>query len=635
MRGSGALVRAVLVAVVAAAAPSVARAQSETITIEPLGRQDVGGPVAALRFSQRGDSVVVATTRGRVLVLDAKGAGAGRDLLKDGGNFTALARSRDDARVALGTGRGEVKLLDIAGGAARVTKVGEKVTSLVFSPSGNVIAAGLENGEIALVATATGDVMGRLRGRHKQAVLNVAYLRDGETLVSVGTDRDIVYWDVKKLDALRAVKEADATIMSAFATPSGDLLFVGTEEVQPPAFGKGQPYYKDGLRVYDMASAAPQKQIDLQSQAPAALAPAPDCRHLAIVLRDKRGSVVGLFDVERGTRVYEAPTKGRALAVAFSQDGRAIAVGAEEGHVQFLAVSGVRPTPRCVADLRGVKFAITGPRDPLVQPSKRVNFAIMGMADRGVGPEIANALADQLLTRLARNPGVRLLERKRLDVIMQEQHLAKSGRIDPTTAVQLGRLFSVHKAILGSAARLGGTVTITVQLVDVATGAIDGTREVQCNACEDDDLGRAMGELATTLVAEPAPGAMAWPDPPYVTIEAPRDGAEVDGARLTVRGSAEYVKALATVELTVNGVKVDALKLLDPPTGAPLTLKPDTRAAAFAQDVALVDGTNVIVVRTVGADGNDAQRIITVHRKAGARPASKPAKPAKAAKKPL
>jgi hypothetical protein len=626
--------RAFLVAVVACAAPLVARAQSETITIEPLGRQDVRGPVAALRFSQRGDSVVVATARGRVLVLDAKGAGAGRELLKDGGSFTALARSRDDSRVALGTGRGEVKVLDIAGGAPRVTKVGETVTSLVFSPSGNVIVAGLENGEIALVATATGDVTGRLRGRHKEAVVNVAYLRDGETLVSVGADRDIVYWDVKKLDALRAVKETDATIMSAFATPSGDLLFVGTEEVQPPAFGRGQPFYKDGLRVYDMASAAPQKQVDLQSQAPAAIAPGPDCRHVAIVLRDKRGSTVGLFDVERGTRVYEAPAKGRVLAAAFASDGKTIALGTEEGNVQFLAVSGVRPTPRCVADLRGVKFAITSSREPLVRPSRRLNYAIMGMADRGVGPEIANALADQLLTRLARNPGVRLLERKRLDVIVKEQNLVKSGRIDPTTAVQLGRLFSVHKAILGSAARLGGTVTITVQQVDVATGAIDGTREVQCNACEDDDLGRAMGELATTLVAEPAPGTMAWPDPPHVTIEAPKDGAEVDGARLTVRGSAEYARALQALEVTVNGVKVDALKLLDPPTGKPLTLGGDTRAAAFVQDVTLSDGTNVIVVHAVGADGNDAQRILTVHRK-GVGGTSKTPKPPKKSKKPL
>ncbi len=610
--------RLVIVAAWASAWPVAARAQSETVTIEPVGRQDVGGTVVAMRFNQRGDSVLVATANGRVRVLDAKGAGAGRELMKDGGSVSALARSRDDARAALGTERGEVKVLELNGGATRVAKVGDKVTSLVFSPSGNVIAAGLQNGEVALVAAGTGDVMGRLRGRHKKAVLYVFMLRDGETLVSVGADRDIVYWDIKKLEVLRAVKEADPTIMSAFATPSGDLLFVGTEEVQPPAFGKGQPFYKDALRVYDMASAAPQKQLDLQGQAPAAIAPAPDCRHLAVALRDKRGSTVGLFDVERGTRVYDAPTKGRAMAVAFSQDGRTIAVGTEEGNVQFLAVRGVQPTPRCVADLRGVKFAITGPREPLVQPSKRVNFAVIGMTDRGVGSDVANALADQLLTRLARNPGVRLLERRRLDVIMQEQNLVKSGRMDPTTAVQLGRLFSVHKMVIGSAARLGGTVTITVQLVDVATGAVDGTREVQCNACEDDDLGRAMGELATTLVSEPAPGAMAWPDPPYVTVEAPRDGAEVEGARVTIRGSAEYAKALATLELTVNGVKVDALKLLDPPTGRALTMGAETRAAAFVQDVALADGTNVIVVRAVGADGNDAQRILTVHRKAGA-----------------
>ena len=607
-------------------APTSLVAQSETVSIEPVGRQKLDGAIVALWFTARGDSVLVATDKGRVRLLDAKGAGEGRELSGSGGKITALARTRDDARVAVGNERGDVLVFGAAGGAARTIKVGDGVTALAFSPSGNVLAAGQRNGDITLVAAGTGDVMGRLKDGHRKGVVHAGFLRDGETIVTVGADRDIVYWDVKKLERLRGVKDVEATIMSASATPSGDLLFVGTEEVQPPAFGRGAPFYKDGLAIYDVANAAPQKRLDLQSQSPAAMASAPDCRHLAVVLRDRRGSAVGLFDVERGTRVYDAPTPGRAMAIAFANDGRAMAVGAEDGTVTFLSVRGVAAQPRCVSDLRGVKFAITGPREPLVHPSRRINFAVMGMTDRGVGPEIAQALADQLLNRLARNPGVRLLERRRLDVIIKEQDLVKTGRMDPATAVQLGRLFSVHKAVLGSAARLGTTVAITVQLVDVATGAVDGTREVQCNACEDDDLGRAMSELATTLVAEPQPGAMAWPDPPYVTVEAPRDGAEVTGARLTVRGSAEYASLLATIELTLNGVKVAPLTLLDPPTGRPLALSGGVKSAAFAADVALVEGTNVIVVRAAGADGNDAQRILTVHR-VSAPVAPAPAKP--------
>ncbi|MBI3789626.1 MAG: hypothetical protein HY275_01965 [Gemmatimonadetes bacterium] len=579
--------------------------------------------------------MAVATEAGKVRLLDARGAGPGRDLLPSAARATTLARSRDESRMAVGTERGEVFIADATGGAPRIAKVGEAVSALAFSPSGNVVAVGLRNGEVALIGAATGEQIGRLRGSHKKAVVHATYLREGETLVTVGADRDIVYWDIKRLAPLRSVKETEPVILSASATPSGDLLFVGTEEVQPPAFGRGAPYYKDGLQVYDVATAAPQKQLDLQSQSPAAMASAPDCRHLAIALRDQRGSRIGLFDIERGIRVYDTPTAGRAMALAFAPDGKTIAVGAEDGTVSFLAVRGVQPRPRCGADLRGVKFAITGPRTPLVQPSRRLNFAIMRIADNGVGPDQAQGIGDLLLTRLARNPGVRLLERRRLDVVLKEQDLAKSGKVDPATAVQLGRLFNVHKAIIGGIARLGTTVTITVQLVDVATGAVDGTREVQCNSCEDEDLTRAVSELAETLVAEPAPGAMAWPDPPYLRIELPRDNAEVAAATVTVRGDVEYGRSLGAVELFVNGTKVP-LPLLDPPTGKPLTLGEGVRTAAFAVDVPLVTGTNVIVVRAAGTDGNDAQRLLSVRRTGGAaspatpsgQPATKPKKPA-------
>ena len=75
------------------------------------------------------------------------------------------------------------------------------------------------------------------------------------------------------------------------------------------------------------------------------------------------------------------------------------------------------------------------------------------------------------------------------------------------------------------------------------------------------------------------------------------------------------------------------LTLLDPPTGKPLALGGGVKSAAFAADVALVEGTNVIVVRAAGADGNDAQRILTVHR-VSAPVVTAPAKPAAPKAKP-
>ena len=594
--------------------PRFLAAQSETIAIEPAAKAKLDGSIVALAFSARGDSVAAATERGRVRLIDAKAGGAGRELLADGGRITAMARTRDDARLAVGNERGEVKVVEQAGGAPRSVKVGEPVTALAFSPSGNVIAVGLKDGQVVLVSAGTGAITGRLRNGHRKSVLHVGYLRDGATLLSVGADRDIVYWDVKKLEKLRQVQEPDPTIMSAGATPSGDLLFVGTEEFSQPAFGQGQPTYRDGLRIYDVASASPQKVLDLQGQNPAAMAGAPDCRHVAVILRDKRGSTLALVDVERGTRVYSTPTPGRSMAVAFASDGRTIAVANEDGEVSLLAVRGVQPRPRCIADLKGVKYAITGSRTPLVSPSHKVNFAVLDLDDNGVGKELARAMSDQLTTRIGLNPGVRLLERRRIADLLHEQDFQKSGRTDAATAIQLGRIFNVHKAIVGGIAKLGTTLTITVQLVDVETGRIEGSREVQCNSCELEDLGLAMSELAQVVVAEPVAGAAPMPEPPSLKLDSPRDGDTLSGSSVTLRGDVTYSRPISGVELIVNGKPVDASRLLANRTGKLTKVGDGVQTFSFVQEVPLKAAANVIAVRVIGADGNDEQRILTVRR---------------------
>ena len=593
-------------------ATSSLAAQTENVSVEPLGRSRVDGGVVAISFGSRGDSVAVATSSGRVRLLDAKGSGDGRELIGSGAKLTALARSRDDARLAAGNERGEVQIVDLSGGATRTAKIGEAVTSLVFSPSGNVVAAGAKDGHVALIAAATGDVMGRMRGGHRKAVVHVGYLRDGATIVSVGEDRDIVYWDVKRMDRLRGVQEPEPLILSAAATPSGDLLFVGTEEFQRPGMGQSQPTYRDAVRVYDVASGAPQKSFDLQGQAPVAMSGAPDCRHVGIAMRDRRGSTLAIYDVERGTRVYDTPTPGKATAVAFSPDGRSLAVGADDGSVQFMAVRGVMPRPRCVADLKGTKFAVTGLRTPLVRASRRLRFAVLDLDDNGVGPEVARAIADQLSTRLGLNPGVRLVERRRIAAIMKEQNFQQTGRTDAQGAVQLARIFNVQKVLLGAVAKLGTTMTITVQMVDVETAAIDGSREVQCRACALEDLTEAMSELAQTVVSEPDQSVLNYPEPPGLRLDYPRDNIEVRSGTIVVRGTVEYSRPLEGLELIVNGRAVDASRLLDVRAGKLTKLGDGVQSFSFVQEVALTEPMNVIAVRAVGADGNDEQRIVTV-----------------------
>src|SRR6185312_788073 len=62
---------------------------------------------------------------------------------------------------------------------------------------------------------------------------------------------------------------------------------------------------------------------------------------------------------------------------------------------------------------------------------------------------IATGVQDLLITDMASNPKVRLVDRSRIDAVLQEQNMVKANQIDPATAVRLGRIMGAQYAIVG------------------------------------------------------------------------------------------------------------------------------------------------------------------------------------------
>ncbi len=71
----------------------------------------------------------------------------------------------------------------------------------------------------------------------------------------------------------------------------------------------------------------------------------------------------------------------------------------------------------------------------------------------------ANAAQDIFVTELVKSGRYRVLERERLEAILQEQNLSLSGDLDPATALQLGRLAGVKYFLTGALTEYGGTDT--------------------------------------------------------------------------------------------------------------------------------------------------------------------------------
>jgi TolB-like protein len=113
---------------------------------------------------------------------------------------------------------------------------------------------------------------------------------------------------------------------------------------------------------------------------------------------------------------------------------------------------------------------------------------------------LGKGIADLLINDMASNASMRVVERDRIQAILQEQSLVQTKSIDPQTAVRLGKLLGAQYMITGGFMSDGkGTLLVTSRVISVETGAI--TNPVKLESKGDDVLG-LIGQLSTKLNTE-------------------------------------------------------------------------------------------------------------------------------------
>lgn len=122
---------------------------------------------------------------------------------------------------------------------------------------------------------------------------------------------------------------------------------------------------------------------------------------------------------------------------------------------------------------------------------------------------MSTGVQDLLITDLASSSKIRLVDRIKINEIMQEQNMVKSGAVDPQTAVKIGKILGAQYAITGGWMSTGkGEAVLTARTIDIETTAIDPkTQKIQGKS--DDVLGM-IAQLSAKVSADmnlaPKPG---------------------------------------------------------------------------------------------------------------------------------
>jgi TolB-like protein len=77
-----------------------------------------------------------------------------------------------------------------------------------------------------------------------------------------------------------------------------------------------------------------------------------------------------------------------------------------------------------------------------------------------------------LISELSNNPGARLVDRRDINQLLNEQNLATQGRVDAATAAKIGKLVGAKYMIMGGFVDLNGSFRMDARIVDVETSEI-------------------------------------------------------------------------------------------------------------------------------------------------------------------
>ncbi len=116
----------------------------------------------------------------------------------------------------------------------------------------------------------------------------------------------------------------------------------------------------------------------------------------------------------------------------------------------------------------------------------RPGIAVMAFEDGGSYGQDAEdfaalrvGLQQMLLTELAQNSALRIVERSQINAILQEQELASSSRVDASTAAEIGKLVGARYMVFGSFIDFYGDFRIDARIVDVETSELLKTERVR------------------------------------------------------------------------------------------------------------------------------------------------------------
>jgi hypothetical protein len=167
--------------------------------------------------------------------------------------------------------------------------------------------------------------------------------------------------------------------------------------------------------------------------------------------------------------------------------------------------------------------------------SAALNIAVNDLSGKGIEQSSAAIISDRLRSELISVGVFRVLERNEMATILKEQGFQRSGACDEALClVEIGQLLGVERMVAGSVGKIGTLYTLSLRMINVATGQIlftvDEDYEGEIKGFLSVAVGNAAKRLAVGAVGEISRAAMTGKTGDLYILSTPAEASvELDG----------------------------------------------------------------------------------------------------------
>lgn len=102
-----------------------------------------------------------------------------------------------------------------------------------------------------------------------------------------------------------------------------------------------------------------------------------------------------------------------------------------------------------------------------------ISIALFNLDAKGIDQNLSDLISEALMAELNKSPKFKVMERSKMDEILNEQGFQESGACDSESCqVQMGQLLGIDQMIVGSIGEFQGTYILNLRRLDITTSAI-------------------------------------------------------------------------------------------------------------------------------------------------------------------